>query len=104
MHLLHFLNLHGLILLLLMSILTQVLINCVRLNVIISNNVSAINSLKSFIMSNSDYVPSFRIKDRRYVFLEPLSIIFNGSFQSHCALSFGKKSKVCPVFKSGKKT
>jgi hypothetical protein len=64
--------------------------------------ISAINRIPNRMTSGPDGLPGFLVRDCRYVLVEPLMIIFNASLESGCFPKEWKKSKVCPVFKSGK--
>jgi hypothetical protein len=64
--------------------------------------ISAINRIPNKMTSGPDGLPGFLVRDCRYVLVEPLMIIFNASLESGCFPKEWKKSKVCPVFKSGK--
>lgn len=53
--------------------------------------------------SGPDEIPAFVVKDCAALFSYPLTVIFNLSLRSHTFPNAWKTSKICPVFKQGKK-
>ena len=63
--------------------------------------LQAINRLKPGMTAGPDLVPSFLVKDCKFIFAQPLTYIFNKSLETGHFPEVWKVSRICPVLKSG---
>jgi hypothetical protein len=74
---------------------------CHLYNVSDADILESIGLLKSGLCSGNDGIPAFLIKNCKYLFLPPLSVLFNFILRSGEYPIMWKVGRVCLIFKSG---